>query len=234
MRGGGLGGGPVAAGASTRPRSAAAVAAPRFAGASCTAGGLVGGSARGVKAAAGAGAGPDPAAEVAAGGGAVRAVAGGESGGVAANGAGDRAGGGCVGGAAGGGETVLPGGPNPRAGPLPGATVAVGRSPCAPRGANSSRTDDGGVTVIKPPHTAHRARTSAAGSFPGSTRKTDRHSGQVTFTSPPVPRPAAAGSTRRPARPAVRRPRADSAGGPLNTPSRSASLRSSSSPSPTR
>lgn len=38
--------------------------------------------------------------------------------------------------------------------------------------------------VITPPHTLHRARTPAVGIFVGSTRKTDRHSGQETFTSP--------------------------------------------------
>ncbi len=39
--------------------------------------------------------------------------------------------------------------------------------------------------VITPPQTAHRARTPDDGIFAGSTRKTDRHSGQETFTNPP-------------------------------------------------
>ena len=34
---------------------------------------------------------------------------------------------------------------------------------------------------ITPPHTEHRARTPASGIFAGSTRKTELHSGQVTF-----------------------------------------------------
>jgi hypothetical protein len=39
--------------------------------------------------------------------------------------------------------------------------------------------------VITPPHTEHRARTPPVGTFDGSTRNTDRHSGHVTFTAPP-------------------------------------------------
>jgi hypothetical protein len=35
--------------------------------------------------------------------------------------------------------------------------------------------------AITPPHTEHRARTPASGIFAGSTRKTELHSGQVTF-----------------------------------------------------
>lgn len=35
--------------------------------------------------------------------------------------------------------------------------------------------------VIRPPHTEHRARTLLTAIFVGSTRKIDRHSGQVTF-----------------------------------------------------
>ncbi len=40
-------------------------------------------------------------------------------------------------------------------------------------------------TEITPPHTEQRARTPAAGTFAGSTRKTDRHSGQLTFIAFP-------------------------------------------------
>jgi hypothetical protein len=38
---------------------------------------------------------------------------------------------------------------------------------------------------ITPPQTEHRARTPPAGTRAGSTRKTDRHSPQATFTGPP-------------------------------------------------
>ena len=51
---------------------------------------------------------------------------------------------------------------------------------------NSSSIDPPAPTVMTPPHTEQRARTPAAGTFDGSTRKTDRHSGQETFTSPPL------------------------------------------------
>jgi hypothetical protein len=50
---------------------------------------------------------------------------------------------------------------------------------------NSSSIDDPADTVITPPQTEHRARTIVDGTFAGSTRKTERHSGQETFTCPP-------------------------------------------------
>jgi hypothetical protein len=118
--------------------------------------------------------------------------------------------------------------------PLPnGVPVRGGAGDWGVDGANSSRTDAAGVTVIRPPHTAQRARTSADGNLLGSTRKTDRHSGQVTFTSPPVSAIAAAQVQRRAPRGARRRP-ADSADDPPSTPTQVASSRSSSSQSPAR
>jgi hypothetical protein len=50
--------------------------------------------------------------------------------------------------------------------------------------------------VMTPPQTAHRARTLAPAIFPGSMRKTDRHSGQETFMRP-LPRPVARRQRRR-------------------------------------
>ncbi|MEO5817747.1 MAG: hypothetical protein ABIT20_20935, partial [Gemmatimonadaceae bacterium] len=47
--------------------------------------------------------------------------------------------------------------------------------------ANSERASAPAAIVITPPHTEQRARTLAAASFAGSTRNTERHSGQVTF-----------------------------------------------------
>lgn len=41
------------------------------------------------------------------------------------------------------------------------------------------------ATTITPPHTEQRARTLPSGTFAGSIRKTDRHSGHTTFTAPP-------------------------------------------------
>lgn len=41
------------------------------------------------------------------------------------------------------------------------------------------------TTCMTPPHTEHRARTPPSGTRSGSTRKMDRHSGQVTFMCPP-------------------------------------------------
>ncbi len=46
-------------------------------------------------------------------------------------------------------------------------------------------TDSGSLTGITPPQTEQRARTPPSGTFAGSTRKTDRQSGHVTFNSPP-------------------------------------------------
>ena len=56
---------------------------------------------------------------------------------------------------------------------------------------NSSRClapSPSGWTVMTPPQTAQRARIDAAGTLAGSTRNTDRHSGQETFTGsgPPL------------------------------------------------
>jgi hypothetical protein len=54
-------------------------------------------------------------------------------------------------------------------------------------GPNSSWIDESTPTVMTPPQTEQRARTPSGGTLDGSTRKTDLHSGQETFTSPPVP-----------------------------------------------
>jgi len=50
---------------------------------------------------------------------------------------------------------------------------------------NSSSIEEPAEIVITPPQTEQRARTAADGTFAGSTRKTERHSGQETFTCPP-------------------------------------------------
>jgi hypothetical protein len=52
-------------------------------------------------------------------------------------------------------------------------------------GANSSSIELPAPIVITPPQTEQRARRPNSGIFVGSTRKSDRHSGQETFTSPP-------------------------------------------------
>jgi hypothetical protein len=52
------------------------------------------------------------------------------------------------------------------------------------------------VIAMTPPHTAHRARTEAPGIFPGSMRKTDRHSGQATFIAAPFRRGSRAPRSR--------------------------------------
>ena len=92
--------------------------------------------------------------------------------------------------------------------------------------ANSARASMPPAIVITPPHTEHRARTRADGTFDGSTRKIDRHSGQETFmTSPPPGRRASirrCASRRRAGCPSGDRPRTRSLG---------ASWRSSSFPS---
>jgi len=51
---------------------------------------------------------------------------------------------------------------------------------------NSSSIDVPAPIVMTPPQTEQRARTPADETFDGSTRNIDRHSGHVTFTSPPV------------------------------------------------
>lgn len=73
------------------------------------------------------------------------------------------------------------------------AVAGAGARP-AVDGSNSSAKAPSRETVITPPHTEQRARTSA-GTFAGSTRKTEEHSGHATFTDPPSVR------RRRPARP---------------------------------
>jgi hypothetical protein len=50
---------------------------------------------------------------------------------------------------------------------------------------NSSSIDASLLIVMTPPQTEHRARTALGGTFAGSTRKTERHSGQETFICPP-------------------------------------------------
>lgn len=70
------------------------------------------------------------------------------------------------------------------AGGATGATGAAGGADVSMRAgveANSVRASTPPVMEMTPPHTTHRARTFADGSFAGSTRKTERHSGQVTF-----------------------------------------------------
>jgi hypothetical protein len=91
-------------------------------------------------------------------------------------------------------------------------------------GANSSSIELPTPIVITPPQTEQRARRPSSGIFVGSTRKTDRHSGHETFTSPPSLGPSRAvsipSSIHRPAtHPCVDRSR---------KPSREASSRSSS------
>jgi len=100
---------------------------------------------------------------------------------VAATGA--WAGGGGAGGAAGftglagaAGATDLGAGAKVLAGVgLAGGTGAAGAT------AKSDVDPESREIVITPPHTEQRARTLSAGSLSGSTRKTERHSGQTTF-----------------------------------------------------
>jgi hypothetical protein len=85
-------------------------------------------------------------------------------------------------------------------------------------------------TVITPPHTAHRARTLAPGMRPGSTRNTERHSGQLTFINGAPPPPLRLGRSPR-ARPGDRRhPAYCRCVGRSRTLIRAASWRSSSFP----
>jgi hypothetical protein len=76
--------------------------------------------------------------------------------------------------------------------PVEGAAgrAATAAAP-APFGARekSLRASAPAAIVSTPPHTEQRARTLVPGIFPGSTRKTDRHSGQVTFMTSPPPAP---------------------------------------------
>ena len=77
-----------------------------------------------------------------------------------------------------------------------GAAARGGKAPArsarAFEGANSSSEVVAGAMVITPPHTEHRARTDTAGILAGSTRNTDRHSGQETFTRYPPRAPPSA------------------------------------------
>ncbi len=54
--------------------------------------------------------------------------------------------------------------------------VAAGAGP------NSSSIGAPAPTMMTPPHTEHRARTPPDGTFAGSTRNTELHSGHETFT----------------------------------------------------
>ena len=68
------------------------------------------------------------------------------------------------------------------------STLAAGAltALCVACAAKSSRPAPVPAMVITPPQTEHRARATATGTFAGSTRNTERHSGQVTFMpSPP-------------------------------------------------
>ncbi len=84
-------------------------------------------------------------------------------------------------GAAGGGAVGRGGG----CGRGAACTACVDFEPCTVEGANSSSIELPAPTVITPPQTEQRARTPAEGTFAGSTRKTERHSGQETFNFPP-------------------------------------------------
>jgi len=88
---------------------------------------------------------------------------------------------------------------------------------------NSSSIDSPAPTVMMPPQTEQRARTPAAGTFDGSTRKMDRHSGQETFTSPPL-----RSRKRLTHRPRACPPAANQYADRLRRPSREAFSRSSS------
>ena len=52
-------------------------------------------------------------------------------------------------------------------------------------GPNSSSIELPAPRMMTPPQTEQRARTPVAGILVGSTRNTERHSGQETFTCPP-------------------------------------------------
>ena len=110
------------------------------------------------------------------------------------------------------------------------ALAACGLTALADAGtANSSRPPPAPAIVITPPQTEQRARATAMGTLAGSTRKTERHSGQVTFMpSPPW------GVTDRTPRCATRL-RADCrSDDPPSRPIPAVSSHSSSFPSPTR
>ena len=67
-------------------------------------------------------------------------------------------------------------------------TIATGGGINATLGraiASAASPNSGAETAMTPPHTEQRARTPPIGTLAGSTRNTDRQSGQVTFTAPP-------------------------------------------------
>ena len=85
-------------------------------------------------------------------------------------------------------------------------------------------------SLLTSPHTEQRARIPSLGTFDGSTRKTDRHSGHETFTyRPPLPWRSRGVMSPSPARASARRCVDRS-----SRPSRAASSHSSSFPSPAR
>jgi len=99
-------------------------------------------------------------------------------------------------------------------------------------GANSSSIGDPAPTMMTPPHTEQRARTPSDGTFVGSTRKTELHSGHETFTCPSRLRFRLA-HPPRPVEPGRRmRPEPCRCGGRSSTPIPATSWRSSSSRSP--
>ena len=72
---------------------------------------------------------------------------------------------------------------------VPGGRFAIrptsGRAPVPAEEAKSSSIEAPSEIVMTPPQTEQRARIAVEGTLLGSTRKTDRHSGQDTFTCPP-------------------------------------------------
>jgi hypothetical protein len=63
-----------------------------------------------------------------------------------------------------------------------GGGAATDTDVAAGVGANSSSIGAPAPTMMTPPHTEQRARTPPDGTFAGSTRKTELHSGHETFT----------------------------------------------------
>ena len=101
-----------------------------------------------------------------------------------------------------------------------------GRENAAPDAAGaptkSSMLTSAPPIVITPPQMEQRARAPASGTFAGSMRNTERHSGQATFTCPP----SRQGNRSARAASPLRRP--DPGGGRWNTRSLSKSSRNSS------